>query len=179
MFSEKEKAHCKDTKNVFENHYRIFTVSLATIADRTVFAGGVFASIFLDEKPRDVDVFILSSNEDDRRVFKTFCEMNNYPINKKIDAEQTYKNVNSHISSVWKMTRNKKEYDIIFTNYASVEELMFDFDYEHSKVWYHNGNLSLTEKTYRAIMDMKLIPISGKRIDEVRKTKFLNRGWKE
>jgi hypothetical protein len=37
----------------------------------------------------------------------------------------------------------------------------------------------LSGSTYKAIMDMKLVPASGKEVDPKRRQKFIDRGWKE
>lgn len=179
MFTETEKSHCRSAKEIFENRYRPLSVSLAKIVDRTVFAGGLFSSILLNETPRDIDIFISKTEDEDYTIFENYCKVNTYPINKKITGRNKYADMNPHIHSVWKMTRGKIDYDIIFTDYSSPEEIISDFDYEHSKVWYHSGNLYLSEKTYRAIMNMKLILVEGKTAKTERRKKFLDRGWKE
>jgi hypothetical protein len=183
MFTNNEKNACIEVKYTFEKSYRFSSASIASLMDRMVFAGGVFSSLFLGENPRDVDVFILNTDTlADQGSLTNFISANGWKINSKISKDAgKYPDANSHISSVWKVSPLKTptiDYDIIFTDYSTPEVLVKDFDYEHSKVWYHNGKLNLTPRTFKAIKDMKLILCDGKTHTEERKQKFIDRGWK-
>jgi len=179
MFIEIEKRACVDAKEIFDTRYRISSFSLSKIMDRMVFAGGAFASILLNTPPRDIDLFILNSQPEDFAIFDNYAKANNYPIDAKITKNPKYDNINPRITSVWKMTRNNVNYDIIFTDYMTPEAVISDFDYLHSKVWFYSGKLYISHSTFRAIMDMKLIPASDKPISKERREKFIARGWKE
>lgn len=177
MLTNSETLKCKTAKDTFERNYRISSLNMAPILDRMVYAGGAFASILLDEKPRDVDVFILNTQKSDYDIFQKYAEVNSYSI--KYKSSSLYKGTNPHIHSVWNVVRNSIDYDLIFTDYQTPEEMISDFDYVHSKVWFYSGRLYLTESTYKSIIDMKLIPASDKPIAPKRKQKFIDRGWKE
>ena len=181
MLTNSETLKCKTAKDTFERNYRISSFNMAPIIDRMVYAGGAFASILLDEKPRDVDVFILNTQKSDYDIFQKYVDVNSYTIDKKNNdsSASAYKGTNPHIHSVWKVVRNSIDYDLIFTDYQTPEEMISDFDYVHSNVWFYSGRLYLTESTYRSIIDMKLIPASEKPIAPKRKQKFIDRGWKE
>jgi hypothetical protein len=183
MLTHSEKNNCLDAKNEFINKHYISSLNLATMMDRMVFAGGVFASILLKEKPRDTDIFILNARKEDREAVLNYININHWTINKKTkkgDAATSGYPVNERIAEVWKCTGlNKSEYDIIFTDYNTPEEVILGFDYMHSKVWYHAGKLNLTEQTYKAIMNMKLVLAPDRTHDPLRKQKFIDRGWKE
>lgn len=179
MLTNTDILNCKTAKDTFETRYRISSLSMASIMDRMVYAGGAFASILLKESPYDIDLYIMDTQDNDYEIFQKYSDVNSFTINKKHKSSDVYKNVNPHIHSVWKMDRNNVKYDIIFTNYKAPDEIISDFDYVHSKVWFYNGKLSLSGSTYKSIMDMKLVPASSKEVDPKRRQKFIDRGWKE
>lgn len=185
MFTTEKRNHCLTAKNEFSNKYTISSFTLAPMLHRMVYAGGAFASILLSERPRDIDLFILSSVEKDYRCIDNFLSVNKWKINQKFNKDNLRSSgypINEHIEQVWKCTssRNNFDYDIIFTDYShdKPEEVVNNFDYMHCKVWYHSGRLNLTEKVYNAIVEMKLIPSSDIFIRADRKKKFIDRGWK-
>lgn len=180
MLSSTEKNECIIVKSTFEKTYRISASVLAPMMDRMVFAGGVFTSLHLGQKPHDVDLFILNASTTDYEKINSYLTNNIWVIHKKIKKNSTYIDVNPRILGVWKTTSIVDiKYDIIFTDYISPEEVINDFDYEHSKVWYHNGKMNFRENTYNSIKSMKLVPSPGKIPTKERKDKFLNRGWSE
>jgi hypothetical protein len=183
MFTPAKKNECMEVKYTFEKSYRFSSALIAALLDRMVFAGGVFSSLFLGEKPRDVDVFILNATDDDKKILSVLFDDWGWEVSSKISKDASkYPDVKPNISSVWKVENNSRsptiDYDIIFTDYSTPEDVIKDFDYEHSKVWYHRGKLNLTPLTFNAIKDMKLILCDGKSHKEERKKKFIDRGWK-
>lgn len=177
MLSREDKTKCLAAKETFNNRYRISAAVLAPVMDRMVFAGGAFASILLEEKPRDIDIFILATEVTDYATIEAFIDANQWAIEAKKNNTR-YPDINPRISSVWKVKSRDIDYEIIFTDYTTPEDVVNDFDYEHSKVWYHSGKMNLTHLTYKSIMDMKLVLADGKSHKEVRKQKFIDRGWK-
>lgn len=179
MFSHTDKNTIITAKSEFERSYRISTLSLAPVLDRMVYAGGVFVSLILNEKPRDVDIFVLNSTKDDVETIKKYSALNANLISiigKDDVSNSSY--LNLRISEVHKIERGGIEYDIIFTDYETAEEVVANFDFLHSKVWYVGGILNVSPKTFKAITNTKLIPTKDD-IDPKRKQKFLDRGWKE
>jgi hypothetical protein len=179
MLNNIDKNVCIDAKDEFTRKYYFSSVSLSPVMSRMVFAGGAFASLLLKENPRDVDLFILNTKNEDYEIFTEFMDVNKWTIDLKISKGNEYIDRNPHIHSVWKCTGKNTNYDIIFTDYITPKEIIDDFDYVHSKIWYFLGKLNLTGSTYKSVMNMKLIPASDKPISEVRKQKFMDRGWKE
>lgn len=178
MLSREDKEKCVATKETFSNRYRIGTAMMAPIMDRMVFAGGAFASIFLGEKPRDLDIYILEYTRDDVDILNNYCNINFTEVQKVSD----YEFGRQKTDMVWKAKLGKGlvDCDFIFTSHTSAEDVISEFDFEHTKVYYQNGMMHLSEETFRSIMDMKLVPTkSHDAIDQDRRKKFIDRGWKD
>lgn len=178
MLSREDKEKCVATKETFSNRYRLSSASLAPMMDRMVFAGGAFASIFLGEKPRDLDIYILEYTRDDVDILNNYCNINFTEVQKVSD----YEFGRQKTDMVWKAKLGKGliDYDFIFTSHTSAEEVISEFDFEHTKVYYQNGMMHLSEETFRSIIDMKLVPTKSiDLIDQDRRKKFIDRGWKD
>tara|TARA_R110000868_G_scaffold57548_3_gene177667 strand:+ start:2640 stop:3251 length:612 start_codon:yes stop_codon:yes gene_type:complete len=178
MLSRADKKKCVATKEIFSNRYRLSAAVIAPIMDRMVFAGGAFASIFLGEKPRDLDIYILEYTRDDVRILNDYCNINFGEVQKVSD----YEFGRQKTDMVWKAKLGKGlvDCDFIFTSHTSAEDVVSEFDFEHTKVYYQKGMMHLSEETFRSIMDMKLVPTkSHDAIDQDRRKKFVDRGWKD
>jgi hypothetical protein len=137
-----------------------------------VVAGGCWASSLHDRNYKDVDIFILDCSniekEGIRDLMKAWdCE----------DKTEDYARNNDKIDAVWSSRRNK--FQFIFTKHKTRKELIEDFDYVHCKASYNEGKLYITRKIYDAIENRHLIVQNNKNIQEWRKKKFLDRGYKE
>ena len=180
MLSREDKEKCRDAKDIINSRYRLYSAMMAPIMDRMVFAGGAFASIFLGEQPRDLDIYILQYTRDDVTLMNNYCNINFTDVQKVSD----YEFGRQKTDMVWKAKNSKfiglVDCDFIFTSHTSAEDVISEFDFEHTKVYYQNGMMHLSEDTFRSIMDMKLVPTKSlDLIDQDRRKKFIDRGWKD
>jgi hypothetical protein len=136
-----------------------------------IVAGGCWASTLHNDGFKDIDVFILDCNnlhkEGIRDLMKVWdCE----------DKTEDYARNNDKVTEVWTSKHNKIQF--IFTKHQTRKDLINDFDYVHCKTSYSENKLYTTRKIYDAIMNKHLIVQNNKNIQQWRKKKFLDRGYK-
>jgi hypothetical protein len=138
-----------------------------------VVAGGVFTSLLHDESPNDVDVFILNTSNEVMKMF----EAAHKSFGRRGPEEYQNHTLRSHIKGVFNSKLNKFQY--ILTYYKTHKEVIENFDFVHSKIYYHDGGLFLTRQIYDANIQKKLI-LNKKReeIKQARFNKFLQRGFR-
>ena len=137
-----------------------------------IVAGGCWASKLHNEAIKDIDVFILDCSniekEGIRDLMKAWdCE----------DKTDDYARNNDKVTEVWTSKRSKVQF--IFTKHQTRKDLINDFDYVHCKASYNEGKLYITRKIFDAIINKHLIVQNGKNIQQWRRHKFLDRGYKE
>jgi hypothetical protein len=139
-----------------------------------VVAGGVWASELQSEYIKDVDVFILDCPNDIKESIRGAI-MADYEDSK--NKTEDYVRNNEKVTEVW--TSKRKLVQFIFTKHQTRNDLINDFDYVHCKTSYSENKLYITRKIYDAIMNKQLIVQNNKNIQQWRKEKFLERGYKE
>lgn len=183
-----------DPQSVFEAHERLVIssikskISMLSVVEAIspimssyrglVIAGGVFSSIFHHEDPNDIDVFVL--DQGDHGPLYTVLRMEN-------NFEETTKNntvyaANTHIRHLF--TRKDAKVQFIFTKFATIKDLLDDFDFKHCRVAYDGNKLYISRSAYNAMRDKKLVLHNPNRSQnqfqlQKRVRKFLDRGYKE
>lgn len=143
-----------------------------------VVAGGVFSSIFHHEDPNDIDVFVLDQGD----------HASLYTVLRQEDSfEETTRNntvyaANTHIRYLF--TRKDGKVQFIFTKFATIKDLLDDFDFKHCRVAYDGNKLYISRSAYNAMRDKKLVLHNPNRSQnqfqlQKRVRKFLDRGYKE
>jgi hypothetical protein len=141
-----------------------------------VVAGGCFTSWLWDEKPKDIDIFVLGdptspgTQEQVHRNNRSFINANFANVEDKTD---TYRRDNEKVLEVY----DSKPYQFIFTTHESRKALVEDFDFKHCMVSMWRHQLYITRSTYKAIFNKELIPQNTKRIAQWREEKFLAKGF--
>jgi len=146
-----------------------------------VIAGGYFTSIMHKETPKDIDIFIINPPRD----------LNSWLIS-RYSLFNSISSYNKPSSAYIKNDMIKDVYDfghkivgvpvqIIVTKYKTREELISHFDYAHCCVSYYpeTDKLYMSEKSYKAIVEKKLVVNNPTSVIEWRREKFLKRGFKE
>lgn len=145
-----------------------------------VVAGGCFASSFLGENIKDIDIFILGNFEYPATELVAHNNVKSLMIKSFPDVHDKtldYVRDNHAVAEVW--TEKKKKLQFIFTHHKTRQDLIKDFDYVHCMTSYQQGKLYITRKIYDTIMSKELIVNNGKNVQEWRRNKFLDRGYKE
>lgn len=170
LFTTDERVLLNDLK--IKTQLAIRMISDPLYDTQTVIAGGCFTSWLRGQDHKDIDVFYLNVLPMDRqRIVDTLKS-------RFIDIHETtheYKRGNPKVTHVY--NSHKSKYQFIFTTNNTREELIKDFDYVHTMVSYHMGNLYLTSKTFDAIKNKHLIVNNAKNIQPWRRTKFISKGW--
>ena len=138
-------------------------------------AGGCFTSWLHGEKPNDIDIFVIDSDDE---LMAAFVEIKGVWE----DSRYNLGEINANVRGVYsRLDDEGNKYQIIFTRYKSREELIRDFDFVHTMVSYDTkeDKLYLTKQTYDAIVAKNLI--RNKRCSvkphDWRVDKFKERGW--
>lgn len=176
-------------KEVFRRDHMSSTINLSKCVNDFVYAGSMWSSIFNEETPADIDIFILKSSEDAWNIWVQFFSINNWTetdINTNFVAADKnvddYKKSSSHILSVKKFLKsNQVPKNIILTDYNTPEDLIEDFDLDHTMIFYHNTSLKLSREAFVAARDKILSTSLTKKnlLSEKRIKKFLDRGFKK
>lgn len=144
-----------------------------------VVAGGCFASRMQSELIKDIDIFVLghSDPEEQKRMHDAVRRKMQISFPTIDDKTQSYARNNDAVEEVW--TDNNRKVQYIFTNHKSREDLINDFDYVHCMTSYHLHKLYITRKIYDAIVNKHLVVNNGKNVQEWRRSKFRDRGYKD
>lgn len=173
------------TKEVFRRDHMSSTINLSKCVNDFVYAGSMWSSIFNEETPADIDIFILKSSEDAWNIWVQFFSINNWTETDTNAADKNvndYKKSSSHILSVKKFLKsNQVPKNIILTDYNTPEDLIEDFDFDHTMIFYHDTSLKLSREAFVAARDKILsTKISNPTsLSEKRIKKFLDRGFKK
>lgn len=175
LFEANEIEHVKETKGFLEEIIPDWVKSNSYV----VVAGGCFASRFQSEIIKDIDIFVLGSSSpvEEQRMHETIKNKMRLSFPSITDKTVDYVRDNKAVSEVWTDTRSRIQF--IFTHHKTREDLVKDFDYVHCMTSYYLHRLYITRKIYEAIIHKKLIVNNDKNIQEWRRNKFLNRGYKE
>lgn len=175
LFSEGEIDNIKRTKGYIEEAIPDWAKSNAYV----VVAGGCFASHMQFEKVKDIDIFVLghSDPEEQTRRHEAIRRKMIFSFLDIVDKTQDYVRNNDAVKEVW--TDSSRKIQFIYTNHKSRQELIADFDYVHCMTSYHLHKLYITRQIYDAIVRKELIVNNPKNVQEWRRNKFLNRGYKE
>lgn len=157
------------------DHLKIFGESLG-LSNDIVIAGGYFATAFVDEPFKDIDVFILNKNV---QVYANLTD--NSPIHEKWKIRDkdagTYLD-NPHIHGTALNEGTKVQY--ILTDYPDRRALLDHFDYRHCTVSYTpiDNKLYITRGAYDDIRNKTLTTNGTNRPKAWREQKFFKRGWR-
>lgn len=138
-----------------------------------IIAGGFFASVYWHEEPRDIDLFYLEGDDENRIGFKIPPEEN---VTLTDEAGKYLKN--PMITKVISLSVTKRQF--IFTKYKTRRELIDHFDMLHCCVSYDvkEDKLYISPAALEAIKH-KAIKSNGKnKIAQWRLDKMLSRGWR-
>lgn len=135
-----------------------------------VIAGGCIASYFHDETPKDIDVFILGSDEST----PTFISRTTRLIDQFKESNPNYLNNPTIITAVLDTTTNIQ---YIFSTYTSRQALLKDFDYVHCCASYYKGKMYISRAIYDAIKNKKLVVMNKANLRGCREQKYLDRGY--
>lgn len=176
LFSYSENTRVFDSKKQIEK----FLPEWIKNSSDVVVAGGCFASSLLGDTIKDIDIFVLGNSKYPATETITHNNIKSLMIKSFPDVHDKtldYVRNNDAVVEVW--TEKKKKLQFIFTHHISRQDLIKDFDYVHCMTSYQQGKLYITRKIYDAIMDKELIVNNGKNVQEWRRNKFLDRGYKE
>lgn len=146
-----------------------------------VIAGGYFTSIMHKEAPKDIDIFIIDPPRDlDSWLISRYGLNNNISSYKKQSSAYIKNDMIKHVYDFGHKIESVPV-QIIVTKYKTREELISHFDYAHCCVSYYpeTDKLYMSEKTYKAIIEKRLVVNNPTSVVEWRKNKFLKRGFKE
>lgn len=139
-----------------------------------VIAGGVFASLFNDEKINDFDIFVLNCKDGD--AMDQFLPIDPFKAQDRFTISVGSQYIKS--GNIMSVALDKEtNFQYMFTKYATREELLRDFDYVHCLASYHNNKLYIGRGIFDAITQKKLIVHNAETSHEYRKEKFVKRGW--
>jgi hypothetical protein len=143
------------------------------IGSIVVAAGGFFYSTFHNETPRDFDVFILAQVEAISPKIKT-------PGLTLVGGNFDYSRNNPFIIEAFSIKDDPYKVNYVVTRYQRREEMIGEFDYVHCCVSYssYDNMLYISRQTYNAIRDKTLVVNNSYRLEDYRKQKFLDRGFK-
>jgi len=164
-------------KNLF------FTGLPSMISEHGILAGGTFASWMHDEEPRDYDIFFLGTKEVQEMYDDWFISHLVGDGSYGVTKQEFIYSKKLRIKSVWNHPNRKAQY--IFTDYATREEMIDEFDFVHAKMSYSRhkenkeGTIYTSKQTLDAIRLMHLIPTGKQTLSPKRVEKFLDRGWIE
>lgn len=150
---------------------------------KIIIAGGCFTSMFNNETPRDVDVFLLN----DANLKKTFDHMFEGANTFSADTVNPIADKSDYIRSNKKIVKvvehnfidiPKSQY--IYTEYDTRKELIDHFDFVHTTISYNIGEdkLYLTKHAIDCIMNKRLVVNGNNKPEQWRVEKFTNKGWK-
>lgn len=196
MFTASEKTTILKIKADVVDKYRLTGTAIASVMDRMVYTGGMFASLLHKEEPRDIDIYVLNSDAEDIKILTKYflARQNSYRNsyitetfeNKKIDKKYQNSPTNPFITEVHEHdlltfdyvggTHKKVKYNVIYTSYESPENIVADFDFIHTTMYLYHNIFTLTEEAFRAAQRKKLI-LNKSGPDAARVKKFLDRGW--
>lgn len=142
-----------------------------------VVAGGAWASSIQGTRIKDIDIFVLDNCTDEVKEDIRALMKNTYGVGAVHNTTDSYNRNNDKVTEVWRTT--DKFVQIIFTKHKTRKELIEDFDYVHCKASYWGEQLYITRQIYDAIVKMQLIPNNQKNIQQWRREKFIDRGYKE
>jgi hypothetical protein len=135
--------------------------------DQSIIAGGVFTSLFHKEPYKDIDVFILND-----------CDT--YLLNKNAIKQSNSEYLSKEKPFIKEVFLDDvKKINFVFTTFKTRKEVVDHFDFSHCCVSYDFDKLYISEQSYYAIKNKKLIVNNPIDVKERRKQKFLNRGFTE
>lgn len=192
LFTETDRSYIKKIKKDVEDFF--YTKLPAPISERAILAGGAFASMWHKEAPRDYDLFILDTPENNR----WYQDEHGFGL---ISTERIYGeylgNSKTHVKAIYHIAKDRASYygegiksQIIFTKCKTREELVNSFDYWHTKVSFSRnyknwgvcmkeGTLHISPQALEAIKTRTLVPTKKFVPHEERREKLISRGWKE
>lgn len=147
-----------------------------------IVAGGYFPSLIHKEPINDIDIFIPS---DLNSILSKAGYIRFEQILANLESERKIKLKSSNIIAYQNPSLEKvinivdTPYQIIFSKMIRREEVIAHFDYKHCTISFQNQNLYLTESAYRAAKNKILVPHNSEKIQQYRKNKFLDRGYKD
>lgn len=158
-------------------------LSSTTLHESLAIAGGCFASQIQGETPRDIDVYILYTDKHEFIVRALAC-FEPLSLIKPGDHQPSYtddtkKPKNDKILSSKNYVIDGITFNIMNTILLSREELLAQFDYQHTKFVYHNRKLYFSEKSFICAKTKALVANEGKLPDEYRRKRFVDRGYTE
>jgi hypothetical protein len=147
--------------------------------DSIIIAGGCFTSFLHDEKPKDIDIFVLDNLEAIKTAMKHLHD-GDHIVNDEQHYDKSASKLNTNIVNVVNRKVDGVKYQWIFTRYKTRQELIKHFDFVHTKVSYDpiTDKLYLSPETYHAIMNKELIKNGNNIIAIWRYDKFDRKGWK-
>lgn len=140
-------------------------------------AGGSFSSVWHDEIPRDIDVYVLN-----RPKAQLELNLNVFDSLRTTDETNPY-NHSKHIVSVgtlkekYKWSRSPVSVQIIFTKHNTRKEVLEEFDMVHCRMSHALGKLYFTESTLKAIENKMAISYNGHTVEKYRCDRLKARGW--
>lgn len=175
VFTDEEIQKIRVTKGYIESYIPDWVKSNAYV----VVAGGCFASRLHNDNAKDFDIFVLGHSDpvEQKRMHDAIKRKMQISFPTISDKTQNYVRDNDAVEEVW--TENHRNIQFIFTNHKSREDLINDFDYVHCMTSYHLHKLYITRKIYDAIIKKHLIVNNDKNVQEWRRQKFTDRGYKD
>jgi len=158
MFTPEEQQKIDLVKSKLQNNFWL-QVYKEILENRNVFiSGGCFASLFWNEIPFDIDLFVLDNYYTQ--------EMTQYQINKALSTLDK------------KTIPYQTLIEIHRTSYKTIEEFLDYPDMMHSRLYYtfYDNTLHITKETYDSIMNKKIVP-NNQPIPNFRVEKMKRRGW--
>lgn len=146
-------------------------------------AGGCFASHIQGDTPKDIDVYILKTN-DHVYIENSLAGLQPFEIVKDLmvllpSFTSDNKVQNDRIISSRNYMIDGIKFNIINTTFVNRDEVLAQFDYQHTKFAYHESLLYFSEKSFICAKTKALVACDGKKPATYRREKFLDRGYTE
>lgn len=135
-----------------------------------VVAGGCFVSWHHYTSPKDIDVFVLY-NSLAQQILDDYLDKQGFTMKNSEYLKQSNKGA-KHVQKIWEGNHLGVQFQFIFTDCSTREELLADFDFKHCMTSYHNDKLYITRNIYNAIRDRVLIVNNAENIMPWRIEKF-------
>lgn len=149
-----------------------------------VMAGGLFTSLYNNEKPNDVDIFIFS--KDRSTLYRVISDHQKAGFDNITHSSHYAKYDSMRIHTIFEKEISGIEYQIMVMSLGnSPEDLIETFDYVHSCIFYNpHDNTIQTFPNVLEVLERKILienPLRDGNLirPDKRRRKFLDRGWRD
>lgn len=165
------------------------------LQDKLIVAGGAFASIIQNQKPNDIDIYLLDVSSFFIDIIEKAFRGPSDTFAEKKKTSPYINKLNPNILSVWDFTYvwNNKDVPIIpgdisefctqnvqimITKYKTRKDVIDHFDFKHNCISWHKDKLYMSMDAYDSAKDKILKINNAANVSRKRTEKFLNRGYK-